>query len=211
MDKLDTSFEENVKIAFKKAKEHNSLLEKELKANREAIISLMNEVKLLKSKIDYKSEQIAENKPILTKNEIVPQETKGSIHSFIHSLGIHSLNIQSEVNNIFKSLTKKEFLTFLTIYQLEEEGIKTTYTAIATKMQLSEGCIRTYITALFRKKVPITKVKQNNKIAVIAVQDSFKKLNLKDKLINMYYNLDPEQKTLNYTQNSPSESIKLQE
>jgi len=77
-------------------------------------------------------------------------------------------------------------------------------------MNLSEGCIRTYITALFRKKAPITKVKQNNKIAVIAIQDSFKKLNIKDKLINLYYNLDPEQKTLDTMQTSSSEVTSLE-
>ena len=139
MDNSDQSFEENVKIAFKKAKEHTSLLEKEVKADREAIISLMNEIRQLKEQIKPKNEQNQLNKPVLTENEIVPQEAKGSIHSFIHSLSIHSLNIQSEITSLFKTLTKKEFLTFLTIYQLEEEGFKTTYTSISAKMGLSEG------------------------------------------------------------------------
>ena len=84
MDKLDTSFEENVKIAFKKAKEHNFLLEKEIKADREAIISLINEFKLLREQIKTKDEPLVENNPILIKSKEVPQETRGSIHSFIH-------------------------------------------------------------------------------------------------------------------------------
>lgn len=100
------------------------------------------------------------------------------------------------VSHPLQTLTNKEFLVFLTIYQLEKELPRVTYIDIANKLTLTSGCIRTYITSLIRKKAPLIKSKLNNKLTLLSIDPSFRSLTSEQKLIEMYYQGDPSQSTL---------------
>lgn len=103
---------------------------------------------------------------------------------------------KASIDSAFNGLSKQELKVFLTVYQLEDESQETSYRVIAERMDLSEHCIRAHICALFRKKVPLYKVKLNNRVTLIFVDKDFKSLNLKQKLIGLYYKTDPHQTTL---------------
>jgi DNA-directed RNA polymerase sigma subunit (sigma70/sigma32) len=116
-------------------------------------------------------------------------------HSPIQSLSIQSM--KNEIDSVFSRLTSQEFLVFLTIYQLEEDysrGI--TYEDLSSKIGLSEGCIRGYVSSIIRKNIPLDKVKINNRTITLRIKADFRELNLKERLTNIYYHLDPNQKRL---------------
>lgn len=104
--------------------------------------------------------------------------------------------IADDINKMFLKLSKQELRIFLTIYQLEDEGIEPTHRSISIKTQLSESCIRDHVSSLFRKNTPILKKRLNNHTNVFSVLKDFRALNLKNRLINLYYDSDPHQKTL---------------
>lgn len=305
------SFEENVKNSFLRVKEHVSILENELRADREFIIRQNNQIRFLLEEIRLISSENRELRQklsiLISKSSIGNGGVYSDIHSFIHSLDIHSLDIQtksgqnegikqtnivpsqhqeeilvepksatpqpeqnkgdkldqdfggieyennvpklsqgeslalqkevvygqekrgqkinervefkppirdypsrnllqkhtsilglkSEINSLFSSLSKQEFLTFLTIYQQEEdlEGY-VSYIDVAAKLGLTEGCIRTYVSSLIKKGIPIIKTKYNNKVVYLSVSKDFRALNIKKDLMTIYYKADPTQKTL---------------
>jgi hypothetical protein len=104
--------------------------------------------------------------------------------------------IKSHLNNVFKAISRQELKTFLTIYQLEEEGVNPTYKAISRQMGLSEHCIRAHVCSLLKKSAPLEKTKLNNRLTLTFVKKDFKMLNLKEQLLTLYYKTDPEQTTL---------------
>src|SRR3989344_679011 len=104
--------------------------------------------------------------------------------------------LTNDINKVFLALSKQELKLFLTVYQFEEDGLEPSYRAIGDKMQLSEHCIRSHISAMFRKNIPLTKKRLNNKMILIFIPPDFKALNLKQKIINLYYGQDIYQKTL---------------
>ena len=104
--------------------------------------------------------------------------------------------VTEEINKVFSSLSKQELKLFLTIYQLEDDGIGVSYKAISLKMQLSEHCIRSHLSSLLRKNTPIVKKRMNNHTNLLSISKEFRALNLKQRLINLYYESDPHQKTL---------------
>jgi len=93
---------------------------------------------------------------------------------------------EAHIESIFLSLTEKEFLLFLTLYQLEEElKIPISYTQLASKLSLSQSSIRDHISEIIRKKAPITKVKVNNKKVLLSIDKPFKNLNIMGKILNI--------------------------
>ncbi|MBL7101024.1 MAG: hypothetical protein ISS23_03665 [Nanoarchaeota archaeon] len=155
-------------------------------------------------------------KPNNTQNRGEEQVSSGNEggYSFIHSFTKHSFNNYSQVKHsqneksdkfqgfkqdfdkIFDDISKQEFLTFLTIYQLEEDINKVMYVDVARKLKLTEGCIRTYVSSLLKKGLPLVKKKYNNKQVFLYILPEFRSLDLKQKLINTFYQNDPNQKTL---------------
>jgi hypothetical protein len=105
-------------------------------------------------------------------------------------------DFKAELNDRFKRLSRQELKTFLAIYQLGEEGVNPTYRAISGKMALSEHCIRAHVCSLFKKNAPLEKSRLNNRLALIFVKKDFKTLNLKNKLLDLYYKSDINQTTL---------------
>ena len=93
-------------------------------------------------------------------------------------------------------LSKQELKTFLTIYQLEDEGKMANYGVISQIMGVSTNCIRTYIHSLMKKNAPIIKNRLNNKITILSINKDFRTLSLKKRLVSLFYERDPDQTTL---------------
>jgi len=104
---------------------------------------------------------------------------------------------REKLREAFIALSRQELLTFLTIYQLEEDAGHVTYADVARHLNLSEGCIRTYISSLAKKGIPLIKVKHNNKQVFLSVPKEFKDAGLKGELMSLYYGpVSQGQKTL---------------
>ena len=100
------------------------------------------------------------------------------------------------LNQAFSRLSKQELKVFLSIYQLEGGSQGASYSELAEKMGLTETCIRAYISSLFKKGLPLVKTKINNKKTMITIKQDFKILNLKERIINLYYEKDPHQTSI---------------
>lgn len=143
-----------------------------------------------------------------SKQSEFPQEASSigneGVYSRTHSLFTHTLTpldkgIKShflagfDVEKLFHTLTNKEFLVFLTIFQVE----RTTYEQIAMKLSLTSGCVRSYVSSLLKKGAPLIKRKLKNRKVILSTNNDFKILTSEQKLTNLYYStLDPDQTTL---------------
>ena len=186
--KLENSFL-NIKKDINLLQNEISLLKNELKEQKGLILSLIEEKSQNKPYFEEKNPKIEDKK-------ISSIGNKG-VYSFIHSFNSYSFTKYSDIQKLFSTLSKQEFLTFLTIYQLsEEKNNKITYVDISQKLGLSEGCIRTYVSSLLKKQAPIIKEKVNNKFIYLSINEEFRKLNLKNQLISLFYDEDPHQKHL---------------
>ena len=108
-----------------------------------------------------------------------------------------SLSNIKEIDNLFSTLTKQEFLTFMLVFQGEEDlqrGIS--YLELSQRMLISEGCVRTYISQMIKKGIPIQKIRLNNKLTLLLIDKEFRSLNLKSRLSNLFSKSDPNQTTL---------------
>jgi len=197
-------FEDKVKQSFNKVKEDISIL-------NERITGIEAKLNQILVKFDEKNTNFAEFKgsrpsipQIQHKTDKLSTGNKG-VYSFIHSTDIHSFNNHSlDIQSLKKSLegkinnlTNQEFLVFLTIYQLEEDLKRNvTYDDLSSKLSLSTGCIRSYISSIIRKGLPILKKKINNRTITLTIHQDFKELNLKERLTNLYYHKDPNQTRL---------------
>ncbi|MBU4501005.1 MAG: hypothetical protein KKA79_00310 [Nanoarchaeota archaeon] len=224
MGVVDQYFKDNIKLAFSRVKEHILHIEGQLKSNKEEVEAYKEEIRLLRKELKSLRESIGNKgrsfeetqNPPEPQNQAVEQVSSGNegVYSFIHSLNKHSFNSYSDTkqtlnthfqkfddfkqdfDKIFSNVSKQEFLTFLTIYQLEEEMTHVGYIAVANKLNLTEGCIRTYVSSLLKKGLPLMKKKYNNKQVFLYISPEFRSLNLKQKLIDTFYHFDPNQKTL---------------
>lgn len=103
---------------------------------------------------------------------------------------------KTNINRLFSSLSKQELKVFLTLYQLDDDGNAVSYLDLASHLSLTESCIRGYISGLIRKGLPITRKKINNKRTILTLSKDFKSLGLKQRLVSLYYEIDPRQTTL---------------
>lgn len=191
------TFKKNVQISFKKAKEDIDRLHSKLDNLRELLDALIAQNSSFKEEEPEKPPEIPEipiNSPPLEEKKV----SKGNegVYSFIHSFNSHSTVIHSDTKLFLSKLTKQEILTFLTLFQLEEEQPTVTYTDLARKLNLSEGCIRTYISALIKKGAPVLKQHYNNKLVILLIPKEFRELRPKQLIIDYYYRNDPAQKKL---------------
>ncbi len=143
----------------------------------------------------FELESAPETKQISTGHQAVKQVQKTEIKQAEPSKTDFK-RYKRSLNISFKHLSKQELKAFLSIYQLEDDQIEATYSSIADKMELSEACIRGYVANLLKKGVPIVKSKINNKIAVFHIDREFKELNLKKKIIALFYQHDASQTQL---------------
>ena len=204
---VDSWFKNNVKNSFLEAKKHIVSLEAQIKAQNSEINSLKEQIKQLLTAIqpltrtEEKKEHQTETQDLKVKSLRNDVSTgKKGVYSFIHSLDIHSLfnyALNQDLKKLFSTLTKQEFLTFLTVYQLQDDLKRAlTYDDLATKLHLTSGCVRTYVSSLIKKGLPLVKNKLNNRIILISIDPKFKKLNIKQDLMNLYLDLDPHQTKL---------------
>jgi len=186
-----------LKNSFQKIKEHINKLEND-------ILSQNKEIKALNEKIE---EILVINKDLKDKlnDFIISNGNNGvkQINKQINKQTIKQLStslstdfIKNLIEQQFKTLTKQELKTFLTIYQLEEEKGKVSYLDLAISMGLTTSCIRVYVANLLNKGLPVQKIKIKNKEASLSIKEDFRSLNIKDKLVNLYYESDPQQTKL---------------
>ncbi|MBT3394854.1 hypothetical protein HOA59_01505 [archaeon] len=197
--------EKNIKKSFSKVKADVSLLSTKIlsmESKLDRILTIINEK-------ESKNEEIKAFKVPFTRICANSTGNKGvqsinqslNNHSTVnHSLSDQSLNIQSlrkDIESRFVTLTNKEFLVFLTVYQLEEDlerGI--TYYDLSSKIGLTAGCIRGYVSAILRKGLPLIKRKINNRTITLHIESEFRKLDAKETLTTLFYHNDPNQKRL---------------
>ena len=199
----DFIFKENVKNSFMKAREHMDTLESSIKAQKTEIQELKD---MLKKLLDQKISNYNEFKQKEPSNSEITKSSTGNegAYSFIHSFTKHSFTdyaqgldkLEKGLKTLFLRLTKQEFLVFLTIYQLEDEMTHVSYSHIAKKLNLSEGCIRTYVSSIMKKGLPLTKQKINNRYITLHIDNEFRSMNLKQTLTNLFYEADPNQTKL---------------
>jgi len=204
MDLNQDPINKRLKNSFDNVKLDMNSLKNELLELKDLLIREKEENKRLKEELRQIS--VAKPKLSLKKEDSKTSSTgnEGVIHSFIHSFTSYAhpkhtnlKEFKDEIDRMFSTLPKQEFLVFLTLYQLEDDLKRPIiYTELSNKLNLSEGCIRTYISHLLKKKLPILKNKVNNKIVEVSINPHFRDLNLKQKLINLYYLSDIEQKRL---------------
>ena len=205
----DPNFEENVKLSFIKMKEHANNLELRMKDLEGKMIEILEMFTILKTNVDIKltlkeekREEINEfsdnsigNEGVQASKQASEQATKQASTQAITKQA-STLTDPKEIETLFKSIPKKQFLTFLTIYQLEEEKQTVTYRSVAEKLNLSESCTRAYVVSLIQKKVPLIKKKVNNRVTILTIPQNFKDLELYPKLLNLFYRLDSGQSRL---------------
>ena len=171
-----------------------------VKADIQSVRSLLEELKsqILAKETQNKAleHEIHQLKAIITQNQAKNQDfflfstgNKGVFRQTDNRQTTDTRQIfdtEAHIESIFLSLTEKEFLLFLTLYQLEEElKIPISYTQLASKLSLSQSSIRDHISEIIRKKAPITKVKVNNKKVLLSIDKPFKNLNIMGKILNI--------------------------
>ena len=119
----------------------------------------------------------------------------GIVLGVIHSLNNEPMNKVAE-GFFNKSISYMKRLKPGEVVALEEGEFFRKLADEAKKMNLTETCIRAYTSNLFKKGLPLVKMKINNKVSVISIKSDFKTLNLKEKLLALYYEKDPYQTTL---------------
>ncbi|MBS3140836.1 hypothetical protein J4405_01670 [Candidatus Woesearchaeota archaeon] len=192
--------EVKLKNSFKKVKEDIISLSKELKEAKNLIIKQNKLIIDIKSQISTLNRQEIENKdnfnaflPGSTGNKGVKQASNQASNQAQSKQATNQpfkqdmLNFKKDLDFAFTSLPKQQFLTFLTLYQLEDDlNRPVNYEELSEKLNLSEGCIRAYISFLLKKGIPIAKIRVNNKTTVLSINQKFRELNLKSHLFSVY-------------------------
>ena len=207
----EDTFKESIKQAFSKVKEDILHLEAELRQNKALLEEVRKELSNLRLEppTEKKEADLALNTPLFpmesnkqtnkqTQNQTLEQEDYQQNIKIKQKNAFEELkNMNLTVSKIFENLTKKEFKTFLLIYQLVEEQGSLTYKEIEQKLNISAGAARSYISTSIQKGAPIIKKRLKDNSVILALDPSFLGLNLKEKLISYYYyKRDPHQTTL---------------
>lgn len=210
------NFKENVKNSFKRARGHINLLENELKANKEIIIKQNEHIKFLLEQMkdiheffkDLKAKNAEEEKSSTGNNGVSLFGYSPLSSAFDNQKSINKSNFPikepkftlaksfKSVAELCQELSRQELMTFLLLYDLEEELKNVTYQDIAKRMNISEGCVRTYVSGLIKKGLPVLKKKFNNRIVFLSIFPDFRSLNPRKELEAYYYQYDPTQKRL---------------
>lgn len=202
MTEIDDIFKENVRNSFKKAREDYFDLKNEVKSQKNIISKLNELLGLLTTKFEefsIKMDKKEENKPYFFNssigNEGVQSLTQQSL-STQHTIPPDFTDLK-QLEKAFRSLTRQEFLIFLSIYQLEEDkGSPITYEDLKSQTKLSLSGIRSYVSVLIGRGLPLKKVLINNRVVSLSIPKSFRTLDLKSKLLSLYQKKDTNQTRL---------------
>ncbi len=216
--------EDKLKKSFFKVKEDIESLKVQINELKSLIegISKKDDFSEISQKEDTKVPNVPEE-TFSTGNEGVYADIHSFIHSFNrHSTDIQQTNIHpvfspnqqnqqinsknkvswtlsniKQIDSLFLTLTKQEFFTFMVVYQLEED-IKRgpSYLELSRNISLSEGCIRTYVSQMLKKGIPLQKIRLNNKLTLLVIDKEFRSLGLKSRLASLLSKTDPNQTTL---------------
>jgi len=182
----DENFKENVVNSFKKAR-------KDIVELQNTLFSLKEEISQIKTLLTPKSSTGNEgvfNKQ--TNQQTNKQLNKPTIIQQTNTLS----KLNEDIEAHFNTLTKQEFLVFLSLYQLEEEIDQVRFSDLSQYLKLSESSIRGYVNRLIQKGSPILRKKVNNKVINLSLLPDFRNLNLKKRLTDLYYQLDTSQKRI---------------
>lgn len=191
-------FEIKVKNAFSKVKEDIETLKNRLDKAQNAILDQNNLFQEFIKKLDSFTPQVQNislKTELSTGNEGVQTNNQSNNQTIKQTLNKQS-NTMLEIENAFFKLPKRQFLVFLTIYELSEQG-GVTYQDISHKLGLSPSCIRSYVHELISRGFPLTKKKFNNKLTFLSINPEFRDMGLKQRIINIFYEKDPNQTTFN--------------
>ena len=93
--------------------------------------------------------------------------------------------LDSNIKDFITSLSDREFLIFISIYQLEDELKRpVTYNDLFGKINLSSFSLRNAMGELFKKKSPIIKQKLHNSIVGFSIKQDFRNLRIGDKILD---------------------------
>lgn len=192
--------ERKLRNSFLKIKKDMERLNFEVNECKKLILQQNNTISEIKNEITGKKEEKIEKKPKIDEFPENDSSKNRAMHSFIHySFTMHSLNkhmqnmksLKKDLAKTVASLPRQELFVFLTLYQLEEDLHRPiTYFDLASKLFISEGCVRTYVSSLIKKGLPVLKSKANNRVIILSIHPEFRQLNLKNDLISLYYNTD---------------------
>ncbi len=223
---LDSNLKKSIKVSFQRVKEHIGVLEEEIKQNRDFIISQNEQIKVQNKQIEAQNTQILsllqkiedfrlQKTPKLQNNEELGEILEKPLHND-NSIGRKGVSLdgyslagysftsyshdfkrfQEDLPRLLTLLSKQEFITFMTIFQQEDDIGQVTYDTVAKALKITPGCVRTYVSGLIKKGFPVEKGKYNNKIVILRIPEEIRNLSLKKKLMNTFYRLDPSQRSL---------------
>lgn len=194
--------EEKLKEAFSRIKEEISLLKGEIKEIKNDLGVIkgefgepLNTAKPSKETVSTGNEGVLTNLLTNKLTNLRMQEGKNLRKDRFEEVN----DTNKEIINTFQSLAKREFQIFLTIYQLEEEQEFATYEDLEKSLGLNHPCLRMYLSLLLKKKIPIQKAKAQGKTVKLTITPSFRALNLKQRLINLFYGQDSNQTKLSHS------------
>jgi DNA-binding NarL/FixJ family response regulator len=180
--------------SFNKIKSHFLGIEAKISQNMAKLDEIEKTLKLLQELSSHRL-NISQKVPqeiSSTGNQGVQSINQSLINQSINHINTHFLP-NPQLATLFQTLTNKEFLVFLTIFQSDQ----ITYEQIAQKLSLTLSCVRSYVSELLRKKSPLIKYKLKNRKTILSVQKDFKMITSEQKLVNLYYKgIDPTQTTL---------------
>ena len=183
--------------SFTKAKEHINKLENDILSQNKEILELNRKLELILT--DNKDLKEKLNDLIISiGNNGVKQINKQINKQMIKQLStpLNTNLIKNLIEEQFKTITKQELKTFLTIYQIEEDKGRVSYEDLSISMGITTSCIRVYVANLLKRGLPINKIKVKNKNVILSIKEDFRALNIKQKLISLYYESDPNQTKL---------------
>lgn len=209
MDDFETDREKKIRLAFSKIKDEINTLKIEfsdlksvINKQEDLLEAFLAEISKKKAETPSNNEFFESPETISIGNEGVQtnKQTNTQTNKQTHLKQTNTFSplsaIKKDVITQFGILPKREFIIFLTIYQLEEDKGDVSYFDIATHLKLSESGVRHYVFNLLKKGLPLVKRKVNNKLTLISIIPEFKELNLKKDLVDLYLHSDPHQRTL---------------
>lgn len=130
-------------------------------------ISTGNEGVTTNQQINQQTNQHTGNEGVFPQEQIptLQQKDLNELSTIVSSYQ----EVQKQLRNQIKTLTKQEFTVYATIYQLQLEGIIVDYPTIAQRLHLSEISAREYILKLLKKGIPLIKTKHNNKKILLSI------------------------------------------
>jgi len=205
--------EERIKNSFEKVREDMNFLKKELETvknwlNRQEeeknvlndqIKNILDSINKIKDKIHFFYKISSGNNGVINDEQqlttINNNNQQPTIINNNHTTTINDL--KDDFEDLFKTLTDREFTIFMAIYQLEEDLRGTvSYSNIAKVLKITETNVRIHVNSMTNKGIPIEKNRLFNRKVSLSVKKELRDLNLATKLIKLRQTGSPSQRTL---------------